>query len=239
MSENTSQRCFATTRWSVVIGAAVRTGSDEASRALNELCRIYWPPLYAFARRQGADQSDAEDYVQGFFVDLLRRQDLDKVSPDRGRFRTFMMAAFKHYMLNQIDRQQAQKRGGDQEFVSFETVRAETWLADRTDTAPEKTFDQVWALQVLDEALSRLRQSYVDKGKEPLFDDIKGSLTGATASNYDVIAERNGCSEGAVKVAVHRLRRRYQGTLREVIAETVECPVDIDAELRYLLEVLD
>ncbi len=227
-----------TTRWSVVLAAAGEADRGEISRALGELCRIYWSPLYAFARRRGRAREDAQDDVQGFLVDLLARRNLADVSPERGRFRSFMLAAFKHYILNQIDRQQAQKRGGDQEFVPFETARVETWLADGNTRSPEETFDRQWALRVLEEALARLRATYTAKDQELLFDHIKGCLSGEQLLPYSDIAAQCDCAEGAVKVAVHRLRRRYQGALREVIAETVEQPVDIDNELNHLRDAL-
>jgi len=235
---STGARRFATTRWSVVLAAGRDSVDNDTAHALSELCRIYWSPLHAFARFQGCSPQDAEDHVQGFLADLLVRKDLSEVSPERGRFRSFLRAAFKNYLLNRLEHQRAQKRGGGQEFVPFETAQVEAWLVDEHAPSPEAVFDRRWAMQVLAEALTRLRRESEAGGKGKLFDDIKGCLTDEPTASYAEIAARHGCSEGAIKVAVHRLRRRYQGLLREVIAETVEQPVDIDAELNDLRSAL-
>jgi RNA polymerase sigma factor (sigma-70 family) len=227
-------RSFATTRWSLVLAAGA-----GGSGALAELCRSYWFPLYAFARRLGHSPHDAEDLTQGFFADLLARAGLTSVAAERGRFRSFLLASLKNFLSDQRDRARAQKRGGGQSTVSFDAVAAEERYAMEPPdaAAPELLFDRHWALAVVERALRRLEAEYA--GQAVLFTALRPMLTGSAAlPSYAEIGGSLGMEEGAVKVAVHRLRKRYAQALRTEIAETVSDPADTDAELRHLLAVL-
>ena len=236
MTDSTAARNFTATRWSVVLAAA-----GEADSALAVLCRAYWFPLYAFVRRQGVSPPDAEDLTQGFFTHLLGKGALASVDRGKGRFRTFLLASLKHYLADQRDRAAAQKRGGGKSPISLDACSAEERYAvePRHELSPDRLFDRRWALAVIEQALERLRHEYAVGGKETLFSELKPLLTApGEARPYAEIGATLGMNEGAVKVAVHRLRQRYGAALRAEIAETVESPSEVDAELRYLLEAL-
>ncbi len=231
---------FRTTRWSLIVRA---TGAEErqSTEALEQLCRVYWYPLYAYVRRRGHTPEDAQDLTQGFFESLLRRQDLAHVTPERGRFRTFLLAALGHYLANEWRRGQRQKRGGGQTVVSFDALPAEERY--RVEPAapedPERLFDRRWAWTVMDQALERLRDDYTRTDRVDLFDLLKPALAleGGGSSRED-LAARLGISVGAVDVALCRLRRRYGEFIRAVIADTVSDPEAVDAEIRHLRAVL-
>ncbi len=230
---------FRTTHWSVV-AAAGGADSGPALEALETLCRNYWYPLYVYARKLGQGAPDAEDMVQSFFLRCLERKYLAAADPERGRFRTFLLVAFKRFMANEWDRGRARKRGGGLAAVAWEGLSAEQRYAlEPVDEAsPEKAFDRSWALALLDRVLDRLKR---ERGGEraAVFEELKGLLTGGAGDvSYAEIGQRLGMSEGAVKVAVHRLRVRYRQLLEEEIAQTVTGPEAIPLERRHLLAAL-
>lgn len=233
-------RGFTTTRWSLVLTA----GRDQTARsraALGELCELYWPPVYSYARRQGHPVHEAEDLTQAFFSRLLEKHYLQAADPQRGRFRSFLLASFKHFVANERDRERAQKRGGGQVLVAleFEAVEAR-YSAEPPDTlTPEALFERQWALGVIDRVLATLRAECVQAGKEAMFDHVRDQLFGEKSpGGYAAIADTLGATEGAVKVTVHRLRRRYRDLLRMEIGATVSDESEIDDEIRYLTAVL-
>lgn len=231
---------FAETRWSVVL-AAGGASSPQADDALAKLCRTYWYPLYAFVRRQGHSAPDAQDLTQGFFARLLEKRAIGAVERERGKFRSFLLASLKHFLANEWDKARAQKRGGGDAHIPLDTFSAETryGLEPAHDLTAEKIFERRWALTLLDQTLARLRDEYVASGKERLFEQLKTTLTGESASlPYTELGTRLAMSEGAVKVAVHRLRQRYREVLRAEIIETVASPAEVDGELRHLFATL-
>jgi RNA polymerase sigma factor (sigma-70 family) len=229
---------FATTHWSVVLAAGKITGGDEA---LAKLCQSYWYPLYAYVRRQGHEAPDAQDLTQEFFARLLAKNYLADVQRERGRFRSFLLASLKHFLANEWDKARAQKRGGGQEAVPIDTQSAETryGVDPAHDATPDRDFDRRWAMALLDQVLANLRAEFVADGKQKLFEALKVTLTGDRSSvPYGEIATQLGMSEGAVKVAVHRLRQRYREQLRAEIAHTVAASQDVEEELRHLFAAL-
>jgi RNA polymerase sigma-70 factor (ECF subfamily) len=235
-----SNERFATTRWSIVLGAGGGGNRADAGRALAALCETYWPPLYAFLRRSGSSPADAEDTVQGFFALLLARDDLARLQPERGRFRSFLLAALKHYRTNERDKAAALKRGGGRQRVSLDAGRAEARYgvepADRR--TPESLFDYCWAQTVLENTMAQLRASYQAAGKEDRFEVLAPHLAGERAESYREAAARLGLTEGAVKVAVHRMRKEYRELIRAEIAQTVASEEEIDGEIEALFDAL-
>lgn len=229
---------FLPTRWSVVI-AAGRGRESEAKRALEELCKTYWYPLYAFVRRAGHGAHDAQDLTQEFFARLLSRNDLAAVDRARGKFRSFLLASLKHFLANEWDRVNAQKRGGGQTLLSLDAATAEQRYAlEPADTASaDQLYDRRWALTMLEQSLARVREECAADGSLRLFEEIKGTLMG-DATPHAEIAERLGMSEGAVSVAIHRLRKRCREALRTLIAETVNTGAEVDEEMQHLLASL-
>jgi RNA polymerase sigma-70 factor (ECF subfamily) len=231
---------FVTTHWSVVLAAGA--ADTACSRdALTRLCQTYLPPLYAYVRRIGHSPHDAQDLTQEFFARLLEKNYLTSADESRGRFRSFLLAALKHFLANEWDKARAQKRGGAQITISIDGTSAETscqWEPADGTTA-EKIFERRWALTLLEWVLRRLREEYVRDGKENQFEQLKPTLTETSrAVRYAEIAVRLGTSEGAVKVAVHRLRQRYREVLRAEIAGTVATPGEVDDEIRSLFAAL-
>jgi len=231
---------FALTRWSVVL-AARRNESTQASEALEQLCGTYWPPIYAYVRRQGHGPHDAQDLTQEFFARLLEKNYLGVVDPAKGRFRSFLLAALKHFLANEWDKANTLKRGGGRIVVSIHPRSAETCYAVEPvdQLTPEKLFDRRWALTLLQRVIERLREEYAAAGKIAAFEQLKTALTGERRSvPYADIAAALHTTEGAIKVAVHRLRQRYRELLRAEIAETVPRPEDVEEELRSLFAAL-
>lgn len=231
---------FVTTRWTMVLSAG-RKSSPHSERALAELCQTYWYPLYAFVRRQGKTKEDAEDLVQAFFARFLEKNYLEGLAAERGKFRAFLLAALKHFLANEWDRAQAQKRGGGAEHLSLNWQDAdERFHLDPPDpTNPERLFDREWALALLDRVIARLAAECARDGKADLFTQAKGFLTVSSAAiPYGEAAKRLGMDEGALRVAVHRLRKRYRELLRDEIAQTLAEPGQVDDELRSLLAAL-
>jgi RNA polymerase sigma-70 factor (ECF subfamily) len=229
---------FATTRWSLVVAA--RGNSPAARDALAELCRLSWYPLYAYIRRKGHTHVEAEDLTQEFFTRLLERDDLATVDPSRGRFRSFLLASCNHFLSNQRDRDQALKRGGGRQPLPLDFHDAERrYVAEPGhDQTPERLFERRWALTLLERVLQRLQQDYEDSGKGNLFERLKGQLAGETVGSYAEAAAELGLTEGAVKVAAHRLRQRYRDLLRDEIAQTLDDPAAVDDEIHALFTAL-
>ena len=231
---------FAVTRWSVVV-AAGRSESTHARDALEQLCQAYWQPIYAFVRRQGNSPADAQDLTQEFFARLLTKNYLQAVDRSKGRFRSFLLASLKHFLANEWDKARAQKRGGKQVLLSIDGASAETSYAIEPveQLTPEKIFERRWALTLLKQVMVQLRTEYEQEGKTGLFEELKSTLTGERSVAYAELARRLHTSEGAVKVAVHRLRRRYRELLRAEIAQTVAGPAEIEEEIRALFAALE
>jgi RNA polymerase sigma factor (sigma-70 family) len=223
-----------------MVVSAGRNGSPQAGQALAALCESYWFPLYAFVRRAGHTAEDAQDLTQEFFARLLAPDFLAKADRSKGKFRTFLLAALKHFLADQWDRARAQKRGGGKAVISFDSLDAETRyrLEPADDLTPERMFEKQWALSLLERVLSRLDAEMAANGKLELFEALKDTLTGARPIGYAAIGTALAMSEGAVKVAAHRMRRRYRTLLREEIAQTVAGAEDIGDEIRYLLSCL-
>lgn len=234
-------RKFSTTRWSLILAAGQGTTSG-AHEALSTLCGLYWYPLYAFTRRQGREPEDARDLVQGFFTRLLERNDLATVDRQRGRFRAWLLASLDHYLANEWNRERSQKRGGGLSFLSIDAKAAEGRYQHEPShgLTPEKLYERRWALTLLEHVLSTLEEECTRLGKRPLFEKLRGTLTGEVGQvRYTEVAGTLGMSPGAVKVAAHRLRGRYRELLRAEIAQTVEQPEEIDDEIRLLLVSLE
>jgi len=221
--------------------AARRSDSTEAQAALANLCRTYWYPLYAYVRRRGYEAHDAQDLTQEFFARLLAQGWLGQADRERGRFRTFLLSAMSHFLANQWDKARAQKRGGSVRLVPLQIDEAETrYGREPADpSTPEQAYERRWVLALLDEVLTRLQQECAKEGKAELFERLKPCLVGERESQpYPELAAQLGLSEGAVKVAVHRLRRRYRHLLRSEIANTVATAAEIDEEMHHLFAVL-
>jgi RNA polymerase sigma-70 factor (ECF subfamily) len=231
---------FHSTCWDNIL-AARDPADPQAGRALAELCRTYWYPLYAYARRKGSTPEQAEDLTQGFFSDGLARGFLRRVDPARGRFRTFLLAAFENYVGKQRAWEQRVKRGGRLAIVSLDAGGAEArYLREpaHVETA-ERLYDRRWALTVLDRALDRLERKMTEQGKGSLFDRLKPALLGAEAAvGYAQMGAELGLSEGAVKVAAHRMRMRLGALIREEVALTVADPSQINGEICDLFSAL-
>lgn len=221
--------------------AAAHDSRPDAQAALATLCETYWYPLYAYVRRLGYKAEDAQDLTQGFFAALLEKRYVKAADRERGRFRSFLLTALKRFLLKERDRAHAQKRGGAAGPISLDLESGESRysLEPSHDVTPEAIYQRRWALTVLDRVIVRLRQTCVDAGKAAFFESLKAFLTGeAGAPPYAQVARDLGLSQGAVKVAVHRLRRRYRDLLRAEIAQTVADPEAVEDELKYLMAVL-
>lgn len=236
----TPQDIFATTRWSVVQLAA-RRDTVRAQQALSSLCEAYWYPLYVYVRRQGHSAHDAQDLTQEFFARLLQAEALAKLDPAKGRFRAWLLASLKHFLANEWDRSRAAKRGGGKAPISLDEVAAEERykLEPADELSADRLYDRRWALTLLESVLSAVHDEYRRDGKQELFESLKPTLAGSReAQPYRELATALGMTEGAVKVAVHRLRQRYRDLLRGRIADTVNGAGEVDEEIRYLFSVL-
>lgn len=227
---------FATTHWTVVIAAGQRH-TPQSDHALEELCRTYWFPLYAYVRRRGYAKADAEDLVQAFFARFLAKNYLAGLSEERGRFRAFLLAALKNFLINEWKHASRQKRGGGMVNLSLDWETADTkfQVAATAEPSPDQAFDREWALALLAKVIERLEAECVADGKGDLFAQLKVFLAagkGETAQSE--VARALGMEEGAVRVAVHRLRKRYRQLLRQEIAHTLSDPALVDEELRAL-----
>ncbi len=231
---------FATTHWSVVLAAGDQE-SPQAAAALEYLCNRYWYPIYAYVRRQGHSPEDAQDLTQEFFARFLARKSLAGVQRGRGRFRSYLLGALKHFLADEWDRQRRLKRGGQFFHVPFDAAAGEgRYLLEPADErSPDRLFERRWALALLELVWRQLQSEYQAAGKERLFARLRGFLTAGTAGeSYRAVAGELLMTEGAVRVAVHRLRQRYGELFRQAVAETVEKPEDIPEEMRHLVAVL-
>jgi RNA polymerase sigma factor (sigma-70 family) len=231
---------FGQTHWSVVLSAAGRQNPAQAVESLEKLCTLYWRPLYAYIRRQGESPHDAQDLTQEFFLRLLKKDYLNAVDQGKGRFRSFLLAALKHFLSNERDKARAQKRGSGQSPLPLDFTGEETHLTFQPadNITPEILFERRWATTLLEQALARLRQEYTGQGEESLFEKLKTTLTeGRGSLAYSGLAAGLNLSEAAVKMAVHRLRQRYRECLRPEIAQTVATTDEIEDELRYVMGV--
>jgi len=230
---------FETTHWSLILAA--RSGeSPEARNALEALCDAYWFPLYAFIRRQGYLAEEARDLTQGYFARLIERRDLRQVDPALGRFRSFLLASCKHFLSNELDRERAKKRAPAHPLLSLDAQEAERrYRVEPVDElTPEKVFERKWATTVLERALARLGQEWTGSERARRFEMLRGHLVGEPAAAYRELGSALDMTEDAVKVMVHRLRRRFGELLRAEIADTVREPGEVNDEIRYLLGVL-
>ena len=227
---------FATTHWTVVL-AAGRQADSQAQAALEELCRTYWFPLYAYVRRRGHTKEDAEDLTQAFFARFLEKNYLAGLDSERGRFRAFLLAALKHFLANEWDKSQRQKRGGGVPHLALDWQSADTQfqVAAANQQSPDQAFDREWAVALLAKVIERLRAECVAEGKSAQFETLKPFLTGGKGETSGAeAAVILGMEETAVRVAVHRLRKRYRQLLRAEIANTLTDPARVDEELHAL-----
>jgi len=229
---------FPTTRWTLVV-AAGHPHRTEARSALVSLCESYWYPLYAYVRRRGYPADQAQDLTQEFFVRVLDGRYLDRADPEKGRFRAFILTSLKFFLADEADRGRAQKRGGGSVLSLDISSGEERYQRDPAhDETPERIFERRWALALLDGVVERLRAEFVQHGRLDHFDRLKGFLLDQADTPYATLALEIGTSEGALKVAVHRLRKRYRDLFRQAIAETVIDPADVESELRFLAAAL-
>jgi len=231
---------FATTHWSVILTAG-QAGSPQARAAMERLCQTYWYPIYAFIRREGHQAHDAQDLTQEFFARLLEKKDLPAAGHVRARFRSFLLGAVRHFLANEWDKARALKRGGAHCLAALDGESAETRYSLETpsEATPEKIYERRWAMALLEEVLARLETEYAACGKRVLFDELKTALTGAPdVPAYAALAGKLRMSEGAIKTAVHRLRKRYRELLCAEIRNTVSGPADVEDELRHLMAAI-
>lgn len=236
---NATGAAFATTLWSVVLAA--RDGDSSGSqRALEKLCETYWLPIYAFIRHKGSSPADAEDLTQGFFVSLFQHNSLASVRPERGRFRSFLLASLRNFLADQHDRESALKRGGGRTPISLEADSPEAFYARQTagGETPESCFERSWADALLRRAQQRLREECVQAGKLALFEDLGPIRTGDRERSSAEVAARHGFSENAARIAAFRLRQRYQELVTDEVRQTVATTEEVEDELRYLLQVI-
>ncbi len=229
---------FPTTRWTLVL-AASDPGRKEARSALVCLCENYWYPLYAYLRRRGYSADQAQDLTQEFFVRVLEGRYLDRADPEKGRFRSFILTSLKFFVADEGDRERAQKRGaGTLEPLEFPSGEERYQREPAHGETPERIFERRWALSVIDRVVEKLREEFVQHGRPEHFERLKGFLLGQSDAPYSALAREMSTSEGALKVAIHRLRKRYRELFRQEIADTVADPAEVEPELRYLASVL-
>ena len=228
---------FMTTHWSMIIVAGSQS-NPEADKALEQLCRIYWYPLYAFVRRRGYPSEKAQDLTQEFFVKLLEKEFFGTADRNRGKFRTFLLAALKNFLAHQSEKERAAKRGGDRIHFSIHAVEGEKrYLAEPIENmTPDKLYEKRWATTVIEQALQDLRTEYGQTGKQALFERLKDHVWGDKSVSYAGIAEEFNMNEGSVKAAAFRLRKRFAQALRQVISNTVHSPEAVEEELKTLIE---
>lgn len=233
---------FRTTRWSAILVAA-QSRLPGSQAALTELCRLYWYPLYAFARRRGHGPHDAQDLTQGFFLHLLEHRALRHVQPVKGKFRSFLLASFQNFILDEASRARCLKRGGNREFVFLDASDAESrYRLEPADAlTAEKIYDARWAMTLLGHAVERLRREYAARGELERFNVLQefiGVAEGKTPPSYEEVARSLRVSVGAAKTLIHRFRKQYAAILREEISRTVTDPADIEQEIHALCDAL-
>jgi RNA polymerase sigma-70 factor (ECF subfamily) len=231
---------FVTTHWSTVLRAG-HGDTTHARDALEKLCRTYWYPIYAWIRRRGQSPEDAQDLTQSFFLRLLEQQSLANADPELGRFRSFLLGALNHFLIDEWKKARTQRRGSGRQILSLDWAAAEQRfdMEPVDHVTPDKAFDKNWATALLNEVLNQLEDEYQGDGKLEMFRALQQTLTGVRESQpYASLAERLGMAEGAVRVAVHRLRKRYRALLEAEIANTVSSPAEVKEEMAYLLQTI-
>lgn len=232
---------FATTHWSVVLRAAGQHGTPASAEALEQLCRSYWYPIYAFVRRQGRSPEDAQDLTQDFFAHLLSKGFPCGARPERGKFRSFLLVALRHFLVDQHRHADAAKRGGGQTLISLDVHRAEERFGEerRHTSTPEKLYERAWAMTLLERASLRLGNEYSAAGRGGLYERLRAfPLAGKNDQSFALAAAELGMSVGALKAAVHRMRSRYRELVREEVAHTVADPSELQEEARYLIAAI-
>lgn len=240
--DSSSGQCkwFNTTLWSVVLNARDPT-SPLGAQALNRLCRTYWYPLYAFARRQGNEEHSAEDLTQAYFERVLESNYLGEVHPEKGKFRSFLLVSFKHFLADQRDRARAEKRGGRATFLFLDGQSGEErYHLEPLDVRdPERLYNRRWALTLLEQARTRLQREHAEHGQSSVFEQLACFLTGdRNAPPYSAVAAATGLTEAAVKAKIFRLRQRYGELIRKEVANTVNTQTEVEEEIRYLISVV-
>lgn len=232
---------FPSTRWSLVI-QATEGDEEQATLALEEICRRYWYPLYAYLRRTGRNRADAEDLTQGFFERLIRKETLGSAKAERGKLRTFLLAAMKRYLADDYRYWQANKRGGDAQFLALDYEKAdERFTLELTDknSDPETLFERAWASDLFTQARAQLRETYADSGRTELFDGLEEFLAWNESNrSYRQAAEKLGMGEQNIRSNVYRLRQRYRAAVEALVADTVESPGDVNAEVQNLFRIV-
>ncbi len=229
---------FPTTRWTLEV-AAGDPHRKEARSALVSLCEAYWYPLYAYLRRRGYPPDQGQDLTQEFFIRVLEGRYLDRADPEKGRFRSFLLASLKFFVADEEDRQRAQKRGGGAVLsLEFSSGEDRYQREPAHDETPERIFERRWAHAVLDRVVERLRDEFLHHGRPEHFERLKVFLLGHSDAPYAALAREMNTSEGALKVAIHRLRKRYRELFRQEIADTVADPGEVESELRFLAAAL-
>ena len=229
---------FPTTRWTLVV-AAGDPHRKEARSALVSLCENYWYPLYAYLRRRGYPADQAQDLTQEFFIRVLEGRYLDRADPEKGRFRAFLLTSMKFFLADEADRNRAQKRGGGTVLsLEFSSGEDRYQREPAHDETPERIFERRWALSVLDRVVEKLRNEFVQHGRSEHFERLKVFLLGQSDAPYAALAREMNTSEGALKVAIHRLRKRYRELFRQEIADTVADSAEVEPELRFLAAAL-
>ncbi len=240
-SECEPHRCsFATTHWSVVLAAGGRN-TPESADALERLCRGYWYPLYTYVRGRGYSPEDAQDLTQQFFARFLEKSSFALADPARGRFRTFLLKSIQHFLADDWKRTHRVKRGGGTFQIPLDAVAAEArYVAELADTmTPERAYEERWAMTLVEQVLDQMRRDYTRTGKERLFEALQDFLWGTDCSvSHAALAKNLGLTETALRAAVHRLRETYRERLRDEVAQTVDEPGEVDAELHYLIGVI-
>ena len=230
---------FPTTRWTLVV-AAGDPSRKEARSALVSLCENYWYPLYAYLRRRGYASDQAQDLTQDFFIRVLEGRYLDRADPEKGRFRSFILTSLKFFVADENDRQRARKRGGGMVVpLEFSTGEERYQREPAHGETPERIFERRWALCILERVVEKLRAEFVSHGRQEHFDRLKVFLLGSSEAPYSALAQEMNTSEGALKVAIHRLRKRYRELFRQEIADTVADPAEVESELRHLAAALN
>jgi RNA polymerase sigma factor (sigma-70 family) len=238
-SDESSNQHFVTTHWSVVLAAGQADGA-AALPALEELCRTYWFPLYAYVRRRGLQREEAQDLTQEFFLRLIEKRSLRLANSERGKFRSYLLTSLKHFLINEWEKARAVKRGGVQSFqpVAWEDAESRYLAEPSRDLTPDQLFDKRWAVRIVERAQHRLRDEYGAANKLALFEQLQGHVWGDGATGYADSAARLNTTEGALRIAAHRMKERFRDLLREEVAHTAASADEVDAELRYLVSVL-
>jgi RNA polymerase sigma factor (sigma-70 family) len=230
---------FPATRWSLIQRLRKPGDAADAAKALNDLCRIYWPPLYAYVRRNGCDPEESKDIVQGFLASFLSRNGFERIQQADGPFRRFLAGCLRNYLVSEARKLQAEKRGGEAEILPLDIEIAEQmFAADAAEAlSPEAAFDRQWAQTIWTRALAALRQEQRQRGKESLFDQLKPAVAEGSSHGVANLAAATGLTPPAVTMAIHRLRRRLRELVIDELSQTVAAQSDLDQELNYFLSI--